>query len=134
MKAVFVAVVVLVLSAMAFGLLGVAAIASSPDGPASAPVLDGNPLDAAYVVDVPGSVPVANPLDESPRADPRTAARYDDGVEVKNAVVTPPAQQQQQPAQQPFQPWRPRRPWQVPAQAAPSQCSDGSCFSSQRGR
>ena len=131
MKAVLVAVVVLVLSAMAFGLLGVAAIASSPD--ASAPVLERQPLDAAYVVDVPGSVPVANPLDESPRADPRTAARYDDGVEVKNAVVTPPAQQQQQPAQQPFQPWRPRRPWQVPA-SAPSQCSDGSCFSPQRGR
>lgn len=132
MKAVLVAVVVLVLSAMAFGLLGVAAIASSPDV-LTAPVLERHPLDAAYVVDVPGSVPVANPLDESPRADPRTAARYDDGVEVKNAVVTPPAQQQQQPAQQPFQPWRPRRPWQVPA-SAPSQCSDGSCFSPQRGR
>ena len=130
MKAVLVAVVVLVLSAAAFGLLGVAAIASNVD---SAPVLE-NPLDASYVVDVPGSVPVANPLDEAPRADPRVAARYDDGVEVKNAVVTPPAQQQQQPAQQPFQPWRPRRPWQVPAQAAPSQCSDGSCFSPQRGR
>lgn len=124
MKAVLVAVVVLVLSAMAFGLLGVAAIASSPDG-STAPVLERNPLDAAYVVDVPGSTPVANPLDDAPRADPRVAARYDDGVEVKNAVVTPPAQQQ---------PWRPARPWQVPAQTGQSQCSDGSRFSSQRGR
>ena len=50
------------LSAMAFGLLGVAAIASSPDV-LTAPVLERHPLDAAYVVDVPGSVPVANPLD-----------------------------------------------------------------------
>ena len=130
MKAVALSAVVLVLSAAAFGLLGVAAIASNVD---SAPVLE-NPLDASYVVDVPGPVPVANPLDAVPQANPRMAARYDDGVEVKNAVITPPPPAQPQPVRQPFQPWRPARPWQVPAQTGQSQCSDGSCFSSQRGR